>query len=255
MNWQPLAALVLIFLIYAVIGFILEVIFVAATEGSVENRGFLAGPVVPIYAFGALAVLYVLKPVSENAVWVFLGGAVICTLLEGVTGWALMKIFRRRWWDYTDKPLNIGGYVCLQMSLLWGVACLMLVKVLAPTIRGVVDWLPPLALYLIAGIGLLLFLIDFVTSTAAAMHLRNHGGPLDEVTTELRKVSGAWSQRLGKDGLALSAKADQAKQRATRVKQDAQDAMAARRTELEAKKAELMAAEPPGVRRLRKAFP
>lgn len=249
-----LAEIVLIFLIYAVLGFFLEVVYVAATEGNVENRGFLAGPVVPIYAFGALAVLYLLAPVSRNPVWVFIGGALICSILEGVTGWALKKAFHRTWWDYSDKPFNLGGYICLQMSLLWGVACLLLVKVLEPAVQTLIGWMSTPVLYTLAGVGLLLFLIDFVTSLASAMHLRKIG-PLDDVTGELRKVSDALSTRLGKDGLELGAKQKTADAHLAAAKEHVSADVAAKRAELQQRRADLLASEPRGVRRLRKAFP
>ena len=112
------------FLIYSCLGWCVEVVYAAATTGQLVNRGFLNGPVCPIYGFGMILVLFFLTPLEDNLLLLYLGGVILPSALELVGGWALYKLYRTRWWDYTDKPFNIGGYVCLEFSLMWGVGAM-----------------------------------------------------------------------------------------------------------------------------------
>ena len=104
----------LLFFIYSFLGWCVEVAFVAIVARKVENRGFLNGPVCPIYGCGMLGVLAALTPYRDNFILLFIGGFIICTAVELFGGWVLDKIFHMRWWDYTKNKFNIGGYVCLR---------------------------------------------------------------------------------------------------------------------------------------------
>ena len=119
---------------YSFGGWVVEVIFHAVALGKVINRGFLNGPVCPVYGFGVLSVFALLNTIqsgghvmSEGMIFVF--GFVLATLVELIAGWLLDVCFHARWWDYSDKPLNFHGYICLEFSLIWGLAIVMVVKV------------------------------------------------------------------------------------------------------------------------------
>ncbi len=120
--------IMLLFFIYSFLGWCVEVAFVAVTTGKVVNRGFLNGPVCPIYGCGMVGVLIILLPVKNNVWLLFLGGMIICSAVELFGGWILDKIFHMRWWDYSEKPFNIGGYICLPFSIMWGFAVVFAVK-------------------------------------------------------------------------------------------------------------------------------
>ena len=111
-----------IFLIYAFLGWCCEVAFAAVNKGKFVNRGFLNGPVCPIYGFGMLIVVTALWRLKGNLILLFLGSAALTTALEFVTGWVLEKFFHDKWWDYSDMPFNIKGYICLKFTVLWGLA-------------------------------------------------------------------------------------------------------------------------------------
>ena len=117
----------LYFLIYSFGGWVVEVIFHAVALGKVINRGFLNGPVCPVYGFGVLSVFALLNTIqgsgrqmSDGMIFVF--GIVLATAVELVAGWLLDVCFHARWWDYSDKPFNFHGYICLEFSLIWGLA-------------------------------------------------------------------------------------------------------------------------------------
>ena len=93
------------FVVYSFIGWCTEVCFCSVSTGKFVNRGFLNGPVCPIYGFGMVIVIYILTPVTENVFLLFFGSMILASALELVTGWALKKLFHTSWWDYSDKPL------------------------------------------------------------------------------------------------------------------------------------------------------
>ena len=127
------------FLIYSCIGWCLEVIYAAATTGQLVNRGFLNGPVCPIYGFGMIIVLFALTPLQHSILLLYIGGVILPSALELVGGWALYKIYHTRWWDYSDFPFNIGGYICLEFCLLWGVGTLVVMRIVHPVVADLVD--------------------------------------------------------------------------------------------------------------------
>ncbi len=154
----------LLFFIYSFIGWCIEVAFVAVTVGKVENRGFLNGPVCPIYGCGMLGVLMALMPISDKWILLFIGGMAICTAVELFGGWILDKIFHMRWWDYTDKPFNIGGYVCLGFSIMWGIAVVFAVRMVHPFIMAGVNKIPHLMGNIIICLLIAVFSTDMIVT-------------------------------------------------------------------------------------------
>ena len=203
--------LLMLFLIYSFLGWCVEVSFVAVTTGRVVNRGFLNGPVCPIYGVGMLGALLLLEPVSGNLVLLFFLGMLLCTLVELIGGWILEKAFHTRWWDYTDKPFNLGGYVCLGFSIMWGFAVTFAVRLIHPLIFSLVCWLPHLVGWILIGVLYALFLIDFVLTLITVIGLRKQLGELERVGQALHTVGDTISDRLGNSALAADAKLESAK--------------------------------------------
>lgn len=198
-----------LFLIYAFLGWCVEVCFVAVTTGKVVNRGFLNGPVCPIYGVGMLGALLLLEPISGNLLLLFLLGMLLCTLVELVGGWILERAFHTRWWDYSDKPLNLGGFVCLGFSIMWGFAVTFAVRLIHPLILTGVNWLPQILGWILIGIFYALFLTDFVLTLITVIGLRKRLGELEKVGEALHAVGDAISDRVGNSALAADAKLDE----------------------------------------------
>ena len=203
--------LLLLFLVYSFLGWCVEVSFVAVTTGRVVNRGFLNGPVCPIYGVGMLGALLLLEPVSDNLVLLFFLGMLLCTLVELIGGWILERAFHTRWWDYTDKPFNLGGYVCLGFSIMWGFAVTFAVRLIHPLVFSLVCWLPHLVGWILIGVLYALFLIDFVLTLITVIGLRKQLGELERVGQALHTVGDTISDRLGNSALAADAKLESAK--------------------------------------------
>lgn len=106
------------------------------------NRGFLNGPWCHVYGFGVVIVLAFLEPLKSNLLLLFLSSVVLTSALEWATGFVLEKIFHQRWWDYSDQPFNLNGYICLRFSIAWGLACLFVVKLLHPSVLLVIRLVP-----------------------------------------------------------------------------------------------------------------
>lgn len=203
--------LLALFLIYSFLGWCVEVSFVAVTSGRVVNRGFLNGPVCPIYGVGMLGALLLLGPVSDNLLLLFLLGMLLCTFVELIGGWILERAFHTRWWDYTDEPFNLGGYICLRFSIMWGLAVTFAVRLIHPLVLSLVSWLPQLPGWILVGILYALFLVDFVLTLITVIGIRKRLGELERVGQALHAVGDTISDRVGNSALAADAKLESAK--------------------------------------------
>ena len=177
------------FFVYAFLGWCAEVGYAATKTGKFVNRGFLNGPWCPVYGFGVVIVLGCLEPLSGNLPLLFLGSVALTSALEWLTGFALEKLFHQRWWDYSNEPFNLTGYICLRFSLMWGFACLFVVKLLHPTVVLAVDLLPrPLGWVLLAGLCAALG-VDLAATVSAIARLNRRLVLLDELAGRIREAS------------------------------------------------------------------
>lgn len=127
---------------YSFLGWACETVYCSIGKRKFVNRGFLNGPLCPVYGFGALAVLYFLRPVSDNIPLLFVSGMVLTSVIEYITGYLLEKLFATKWWDYSSRRFNIHGRVCLRNSLMFGALSVVAVRVIDPVIRGGIYALP-----------------------------------------------------------------------------------------------------------------
>lgn len=162
------------FMVYAVIGWCVEVIYATTKHGTFVNRGFLNGPLCPIYGVGALIVILILTPISSNILILYAGSVLLASALEFLTGFVLEKIFNRKWWDYSHEPFNLMGYICLRFSLLWGAACVFIMKVIQPLVLQISGLIPQLAQHSVLGCFYTLFIADNIITVAAlcSIHMR-----------------------------------------------------------------------------------
>ncbi len=154
----------LIFLIYSFIGWIIETIYTYITKGELVNRGFLIGPYCPIYGVGALIMIVFLKPYHDDLFVLFVVSMVVCTIMEYITSYVMEKVFKARWWDYSDLPLNIDGRVCLLNSIEFGILSVILIKYINNYIVNFVETISPLALGVAFGLFFGIFILDIVIS-------------------------------------------------------------------------------------------
>ena len=185
-----------IFFIYAFLGWCTEVSYAALVTGKFVNRGFLNGPVCPIYGFGVVIVLPCLTPLADNLLLLFLGSVVLTSALEWITGFVLEKLFHQRWWDYSDQPFNLSGYICLRFSIAWGFACMFVVKLLHPTVLLFIRIIPQaLGVVLLVLLGAVMA-VDLSATVSAIVKLNHRLEQLDELAAKIKEVSNEFGENL-----------------------------------------------------------
>lgn len=178
-----------LFFIYGFLGWCVEVAYCGVENGNFVNRGFLNGPICPIYGFGAVIVILCLTPIKDNVLILFIGSAVLTSLLELATGFALDKIFHARWWDYSDKPFNLGGYICLKFSIYWGLVCIALMKGIHPAIFNLVKAVPHFLGIIILVFLTAVFIADITVTVITVNKLSKRIKLMDDIAEKIRAVS------------------------------------------------------------------
>lgn len=178
-----------IFIIYAFIGWCTEVSYAALDQGVFVNRGFLNGPYCPIYGCGVLIVIVVLTPLKGNLLILFLGSVLMTSILEYFTGYILEKVFHNKWWDYSDIPFNIKGYICLKFSILWGLACSFIMLVLHPVIFGFIKIIPKTLGIILLVILISAFAADCIVTVSTILKFNKRLKVMNEVAAKLKVIS------------------------------------------------------------------
>ncbi len=183
------------FLIYSFGGWVVEVIFHAVALGKVVNRGFLNGPVCPVYGFGVLSVFAMINTLQSSGYqmsegMIFLFGVILATVVELIAGWLLDVCFHARWWDYSDKPFNFHGYICLEFSLIWGLAIVLVVKVFQKYVENNTSMQTDSALgWIILAILYGVYLADLIVTVAVIRGLNKKLTRLNTIQSDMRIVS------------------------------------------------------------------
>lgn len=197
-----------VFFLYAFLGWCCEVVFAAVRQGRFVNRGFLCGPLCPIYGCGLIAVTAMLAPLGQNWLLILPVSAVLTTLIELIAGFLMEKLFHHRWWDYSKMPLNIGGYVCLPFSLIWGVACALIVRFVHPLTLRLIARIPHgLGTVLLLSFALL-FVVDLVVTVLSIAKLNRRLAELDAARRRLRTVSDTLGAGLAEGAILIKQRLD-----------------------------------------------
>lgn len=180
---------VLLFFFYCFCGWVWESCYVSLRQRHWVNRGFLHGPLLPIYGTGAILILFVTLPVAEHLGWVWLLGLIVATVLEYITGDVMERLFKVRYWDYSNQRFNLNGHICLTSSIAWGFFSILLIQYLHPPAARLLADIPaflvdPLALILTAA-----FSVDVVLSVQAALDLRETLARLAEENETFRRLA------------------------------------------------------------------
>ncbi len=150
------------FVIYSILGWLVESIYMSFCNRKITNRGFAKGPFCPIYGFGAVNGYLILCPLKNNHLLLFLAGAVLATIFEFIVGKVMIKLLGELWWDYNNKPFNYKGIICLESTIAWGVYAIGVVGFLHVKVLEAVDLVKPeLGIAIITTI-LCIALIDYI---------------------------------------------------------------------------------------------
>lgn len=190
LNEYSLSQWVLVFFLYSFAGWCWEVALYVVKERRFVNRGFLTGPILPIYGFGALSILLTCMPVKQSVLAVAILGTVMASLLELITGFVMESLFNVRYWDYSHKLLNLNGYICLMSSCTWAVFSVVIVCVVHPFIQPYVRMVPTVLASVASGTLCVFALIDTVFAVRRALDLRALLESMERYAKELEAVHG-----------------------------------------------------------------
>lgn len=191
----------LCFYVYGFLGWCAEVAFAAVKQRKFVNRGFLNGPICPIYGIGVVSVAEILQPIVDRIVLLYICSAVIVTILEWLTGFLMEKLFHHKWWDYSNMPLNINGYVCVLFSIIWGAVCVIIIRHIHPAVYYVLTKLP----FWLGIFGLLLLTAvlaaDVYVTVTGTFKLNRRLEKMESIADELKSLSEQIGSNISKNVL------------------------------------------------------
>lgn len=161
---MDLRILFLLFLIYSCIGWIMEIILIFFQTKKITDRGFLIGPYCPIYGVGALLIILFLHQYYHDPIVLFVMSCLFGGILEYFTSYIMEKIFKTRWWDYSDHKYHINGRICLDTTLAFGVLGFALIYIVNPFMENMLNLMPSLALTIVSIILGIIFITDLIIS-------------------------------------------------------------------------------------------
>lgn len=176
------------FYVYSFFGWCFESAYVSVKSKRLVNRGFMRGPFLPIYGSGAVMMLVVSQPFQDNMLLTYLAGCVGATILEYVVGTATEALFRVRYWDYSDKPFNFQGQICLSSTVAWGFFTILMTEVIHRPIAQFAGWLPDGVLFLATLLLTIYVSSDFSLSFKAALDMRDILIKMESAKQEMERM-------------------------------------------------------------------
>lgn len=194
-----------IFYIYSILGWIFESTVVSIKQRKFVNRGFLRGPMLPIYGLGAVLILNVAQLFGRHPVQLFFAGMLLATLFEYIVGWLMESIFKMQYWDYSTHKFQFQGRICLQSSLAWGVLSVALPYVLHRPVAALLQRFSPQTIWICTGIFTLYFVVDGCISVRAAQGLKKMLQELEEIREQIEVVRAQLAEQDEKTNIQLAA--------------------------------------------------
>ena len=162
----------LVFMLYSFLGWCMEVILGLITNKKFVNRGFLIGPYCPIYGYGMLLIVFLLKNYTDRPLVLFILAMVICMVLEYLTSYFMELIFKARWWDYSNKKFNINGRICLETAIPFGVGGSAIMYLVHPFVMSIVGKFSKTALLVVGIIVFIIFIVDNIISLNTILKIK-----------------------------------------------------------------------------------
>lgn len=188
-----LGMLFLLFLIYSFLGWIMEMVVCYFATKKWVDRGFLIGPICPIYGSGCLLIILLLNKYLEDPLVLFVMAMLICSLLEYFTSYIMEKLFKARWWDYSHKKYNINGRICLDNILAFGILGLLMMFVINPFVVKMLGYISTNILNIVSLVLFIVFVVDLVVSLKIISGFKNvaksiHKDSTEEITKKVKEI-------------------------------------------------------------------
>lgn len=189
--------LIFYFFFYSFIGWFVESCYCSVRPRKWINRGFLRGPICPIYGTGALVLMLVILPFKEatdnlylNIFLTFTVGFIVCDIVEFLTSLIMEKLFHARWWDYSKKRFNIQGRICLTHTIYWGIGACLFSYFVEPFISDYfIDLINPSSIKILVYIFLTVFTADLIDTVINALGLRDLKTSLSKISEEINALT------------------------------------------------------------------
>lgn len=187
----------MLFIIYAVAGWICEVVLQLVQKHKLSDRGFLIGPYCPIYGCGGLLITLCLTPFEEHPVGLFILAMVLCGTLEYTTSFIMEKAFNARWWDYSNMRFNINGRICLETLVPFGIAGILVIYVSNPFLLSIIQGLQTNTLNIISIVIAIIFFTDLIISSKIIYNFKKTNKEVsqdktkdntDEISEKVREI-------------------------------------------------------------------
>ena len=176
---------IVLFFIYAIFGWLMEVTCKLIEKKKFINRGFLIGPYCPIYGWGAILITILLKKYINDPIALFVMAIVICSILEYLTSYFMEKLFHARWWDYSQRKFNINGRICLRTMIPFGLLGCFMMYISNPFILGIVEKVPENILLISCIFLVLIFMVDNIISLQIINNVKVTGKAIKDNTEEI----------------------------------------------------------------------
>ena len=181
----------LIFFLYSVLGWFVETGYIFIKDGKFVDRGFLIGPYCPIYGVGSVLIISYLTQYKDNIVTVFLLSMITCAFVEYMTSYLMEKIFKARWWDYSEKLINLNGRVCFSNALLFGIGGVFIIYIINPIMDDLIYNINDIVRFVITLIFLVCYVVDAVVSFKIVNKLKSNLGYIEvkkDSTQEIKNL-------------------------------------------------------------------
>lgn len=182
------------FYTYSFIGWIYESLVCSLPQKKFVNRGFLNGPICPVYGFGALVCILILYQRIENIFALFFAGMLLTCAVEYMTAVLLEKLFNSKWWDYSDKRFNLNGRVCLLGAVVFGTLSVLLIRYIHPPVGALIARLPDWAEIIVS---LTLFSLVILDLYVTVRHLIRLNDRLMDIQTAINGFLSQYAKRVG----------------------------------------------------------
>ena len=179
----------LLFMLYSMLGWLMEVVYALVTKKKLSNRGFLIGPYCPIYGVGCVLIIILLSGFKKYPVVVFILAIIICSILEYFTSYIMEKLFKARWWDYTKTKFNINGRICVDTMLPFGIIAFIIIYLVNPIVARAIEKTPDTILTIIAIVFAIIFILDLIASFNIVNNFKKtiKKASLDDRTDDINK--------------------------------------------------------------------
>lgn len=179
--------LITYFVVYSFLGWVFESTVRTICEKKLINTGFLIGPFCPIYGFGAITMIVFFNELKDSKILLFLVSFIVLTLWEYVVGVFLEKIFKTKYWDYSDHKFNFKGRICLMNSIAWGVIGLLFIEYIHPFILKIIGYCQSEYITLISIIIFIIILIDAITNAIKIKNIKSTLEKVEEINEQIKQ--------------------------------------------------------------------